>query len=416
MDEFDVLQSGDIPKRLADKEAVRRLLQLIEEEAGRHDSEEFRATPQLDAVLASRRIDLSGYVECHHYDCVRSRIESTYPRLWHYFDQLVIEGIPLESAEGLRRRGLVAELVGRLEQEIRVLIYLREVGAVPFIIFAEKPAFCRDHFNSEAESAHVYSALNESDKKKGIKAILGNSNITIEPKGGNSWQVSVDGPLYAEPWQSFGITGQDKPSKRDIAELIFQKFSIPLVTDLAAARKFKLPLAETINTTWLMKGRPQPNVSRTEVILELDLPVLDGLNLKDFLKLREDESESFEQYRTALREAIDRQLSAWQDESPAQIAKSVTAEFIRPGLANIEHRMRTSRRAMIKKSALNIAVGSSSVMIGSLDSLPLITSAGVAAIAASIAYVNKNIDDRSDISLSSCYFLWKAQKLVGGAK
>ena len=71
---------------------------------------------------------------------------------------------------------------------------------------------------------------------------------------------------------------------------------------------------------------------------------------------------------------------------------------------------------MIKKSALNVGVGSTTVAIGSLDSLALVTAAGIAAIAATVAFAGKHIDDKSDISLSDCYFLWKAQKKFENSK
>jgi hypothetical protein len=415
MDEFGVRRSTDVDQRLADKGAVHRLLHLIEDEADRNDRDELEGTGQLDAVLASRRIDLSGYVECAHFDCARPRIERIYPRLWHYFDQIVVEGIPIGYVEILRQEGLTDEIVSRVEQEIRALLYFRQAGAEPFLNFVHKPTFCADHFNGQANSAGVYSFVSEADKKRVIKHILNNSDITIEPKGADSWWVSASSSLFEEPYQ-YGVAGGGKPDKREVADFILEKYSNALVTGVTAARSFKLPLAETINAAWLAKEQPPAHANYVDVVLDLELPVLSGLGLKDFLKLREDERDSFELYRSALREAIDKQLSRRQGEPPAQIAQAVVTDFIRPGLAGIGVKSRTSRRAMIKKSALNIAVGSTAVAVGSLDALPLITTAGVAAIAASVAFMNKKIDDKSEISTSNCYFLWKAQKLAGKAK
>ena len=46
-----------------------------------------------DAIVAGRKLDLSGTASCPIYDCLRRNVDATFRRIWHYFDQIVVEGI-----------------------------------------------------------------------------------------------------------------------------------------------------------------------------------------------------------------------------------------------------------------------------------------------------------------------------------
>lgn len=66
----------------------------------------------------------------------------------------------------------------------------------------------------------------------------------------------------------------------------------------------------------------------------------------------------------------------------------------------------------MKKTALNVSVGATTVAIGMLDKMPLIVPIGAAAIAASLSFANKQIDKRSALEVSPYYFLWRASRVA----
>jgi hypothetical protein len=145
--------------------------------------------------------------------------------------------------------------------------------------------------------------------------------------------------------------------------------------------------------------------------LALELPVFTDLSASDFLKLREDEQPYFERFRAALREAISSRLVPENaGKSAGELAQSIENDFLRPGLADIERRVRGNRKALMKKGTLSLAIGASAATIGALSSVPLMITGGVAALGASVPLaplINKYIDDRdTSIPMSDLYFLW----------
>src|ERR1700691_1375314 len=44
------------------------------------------------SVAAGRGIDLSGYMSCSAYGCMRKAVDAAYAGIFHYFDYIVVEG------------------------------------------------------------------------------------------------------------------------------------------------------------------------------------------------------------------------------------------------------------------------------------------------------------------------------------
>jgi hypothetical protein len=406
IDEFQVHSHEDVSRRLQEKAAAARFMELISEEAGNFD--DLDPLGESDAVLAGRRIDLSGVVQCSHYNCLRKVIDDVFARMWHYFDKVVVEGVSIGYIMQLIQAGATQQWVSRIEQEVQVLLYLRNIGAEPYLIFVHKAVFCADHFTEEAAALGIYPTFNEVDHEKVARKIIRKANfnvVSIE----NNWWVSVDGAQLQQPFQVY-FEGPKRPTKRLITEHLIKLYSFSLVTDVVTSRYLGLPLAETVQGDWLAKKSRAGKVSEPDVALQLNLPVLDGMPLKDFLKLREDERLNFEAFRLALRSAIRSEISSDISGPSSQIARSVVQDTVVPSLVNIERRMRTGRRALLKKTVLNVSVGSATVTVGALTSIPLIIATGVAAIAATLAFAGKAVDDGSAVELSDYYFLWQAQK------
>jgi len=353
-----------------------------------------------DDAVAGRRVDLSGVLGCQAFECQRKIIDASFGPILHYFDSVVVEGLSPHRAFGMAQAD--PSLFGySILQHAQTFLYLREIGAEPFTAFTEKPGLCEQHFNQNADELHIFSAYDKDEKAKLVRRILRTSTFRIREID-NGWHFMIDGPLFQEPVNSFNKTGK-KPTKKGIAEYVAELYSGSLVTDIFSAQLFQLPLVDAGSAAWLAKGRQRNRLTDTEVALHLDLPILNGLDLGTFLKLREDERESFESFRTALAAAISEQLAG--ERTAEQVATAVVKEFVAPSLAEIERRAVSSRRVLAKKSALDFSVGTAAAVIGLTESIPLVLTVSAAAIAAALGVVHSHIEARDSIRLSDCYFL-----------
>ena len=407
IDECEIRNAEDIEHCLNAHTTAQKLVESIVSECKAAP----RSSPEVqvqNGAVAGRRVDLSGVMGCQAYECQRKIIDASFGSIFHYFDSIVVEGLSSYRALSMARQN--AELfVHSIYQHARTFLYLREIGAEPFLIFTEKPDFCEQHFNENADELHVFSPFEKADKAKLVGLILRTSTFDIKQTE-LGWHFTVDSPLFQEPVTTY-IEGGKKPTKKSIAEDVARLYSFALVTDVFTSRLFRLPLADSGAAAWLAKEDRQNRLTEADVALHLELPVLDRLDLRTFLKLREDEREAFESFRVALSAAISNQLS--KDGAADQTADAVVKQFVAPGLAEIERKATSSRRLLTKKGTLDFSVGTAAAVIGLTESIPLVLTVSAAAIAAALGVVHANINERETIRLSDCYFLWRAKKAAG---
>jgi hypothetical protein len=113
--------------------------------------------------------------------------------------------------------------------------------------------------------------------------------------------------------------------------------------------------------------------------------------------------------------AIQSEIAQDPSNPPAAIAKSIQNEYLRPGLASIEQRIRSRRNALAKKTAVNLTIGTTAAAIGAITGMPLLVE-GVAALGSAIPLapiIHKYIDDGEPIKMDKFYFLWQAEKEAG---
>jgi hypothetical protein len=102
---------------------------------------QFGKMPPLgEAVLAGRGIDLSGQLDCFAPDWRKQQAHRLFNKVWHYFDRIVIEdSIAHEMALHRDDVRVPKWLLAHLE----VLLYLRQIGAEPLLVFRLKPRHAR---------------------------------------------------------------------------------------------------------------------------------------------------------------------------------------------------------------------------------------------------------------------------------
>jgi hypothetical protein len=102
------------------------------------------------------------------------------------------------------------------------------------------------------------------------------------------------------------------------------------------------------------------------------------------------------------------------NKSAAEVAQSVENEVLRPHLAEIESRLKTNRKALIKKSGVSISIGASAATVAALSAVPLMIGGGIAALGAAVPLaplMHKYIEEKDvSIPMDEFYFLWSINK------
>src|ERR1700722_534167 len=83
IDEEGVKTPGDYVKAIRKKRSFGRLREISDCAFNGPSSLIGNAST---SVLASRRLDFSGYVTCPAFDCMQPIVDDVFGRIWHYFD------------------------------------------------------------------------------------------------------------------------------------------------------------------------------------------------------------------------------------------------------------------------------------------------------------------------------------------
>ena len=285
-----------------------------------------------DSIVAGCRLDLSGVMGCPSYNCMRETIDSTFKRVWHYFDQVVVEGLSpqfLADEVGSKDEAARSRAFLKIRDQARLLLYLREIGTDRFIIFSHKTHnYCSDCWLQHAKELGIAAAMDESRRRKIAQELIKTSSLSIEQIDSYHWIVSISGKFFDDPFhlvfRGGDVSADPEPKLEDVVEYIIAYHGAAMISDVELSRRLALPLVEPVSMPWITSRKSQEaSCQEVEVAVRLNLPVFDNLPVGDFIKIREDERPEFETFRAALRTAIQQRLAENDKLSPAEIARSV---------------------------------------------------------------------------------------------
>jgi hypothetical protein len=420
LDENEITHDWELDNLLRTPTGVKRLAEFVEKAAHEQKTLQVRYPTPAElgsSIVAGRRLDLSGTFTCTAYDCLRALVDSTFMRIWHYFDGIVVEGIsPVEIMEGLKSARSHDQYhfeFSLIRDQARLLLYLREIGAEPYTIFSHKPnQFCNEHWLAHAKSLGIFAAFDQARHDELVAKVVRSSEIEIGPEVPDfvGRPVAVRGSYFDTPLHLV-VWGSEAPTKEAVVCKIIQDYATSMISDVELARRLTLPLAEPVNIPWIGKRKKPSLPTEADVALQLDLPVFRSLTSRDFLKLREDERPHFERFRAGLRAEINDHLAAAQAGTPVSvIAREIEEDYLRPGIAELEAQMRSSRKALVGKSKVNLSMTTTPTVIGALTSIPLIIGSVAALLSLEGLAVNSYMEDRKAIEKENLYFLWRARK------
>jgi len=384
-------------------------------------SESLRAPIQEGiSVLAGRGLDLSGHLDCNAPSCRRRQVDDLFKHVWHYFDNIVVsDGVAHEvskhwdAAPEQRNEWILSH--------IRVLLYLKQIGAETLVTFREKPTPCEEHWQKHAKDAGLQRVLRSGEELIPLLAQEAEIKLTVNPNG--SADFRFDHPQFEHTvWGTLKRQQIEKRTAnqihRAVAEAVLRRYMAHLTSDVAASHQTKVPLGATIkfHGRLLQKSNELTNAS---VAFHLQLPILEGVPTETLVKIRHDEQDYFKRFQNRLRLAIDERIKIDSSSDVAKLAIQIRNDLIEPELQKIKDRLAASEKLLLKKSVVGIALGTFATICGLIAGLPPTVTIPAAITPILTMYgqaESKHLEEKRDLSLEDMYFLWQAAQHQPHAK
>jgi hypothetical protein len=407
MDENGVKSDWHVDKVLKSKARLKHLRDTAE--ATPYTTEALAGSARSESILVGGRgIDLSGDLECSNWECKKRQVDRLFSRVWHYFDKVVVVGFPaheLHKEERLANDQVVAEV----RETMRLLLYLRKIGAEDMLIFRQKPPACEIHSGEQLAKAGFPDPTNVVSKL--AKQIEAQGSLRGVREHGNHFHFVLDHDTFMH--SAFETVTTDEISEHGSLESaaayrVVSMYVSRLSSDVLAAKYLSNPFGSDLEYYGVLLREFSAAVTHTDVALEMQLPVLDGVSPADILALRAAEGESFQRFRAALKTAIHARLDAAGTATAEQIAREIEIDVLSPALADIGLRLRAAQATLSKKAVLGLGIGALATTCGLALGVPPLAVAGVGAAMAALQAEYKYIEERNQIKLDQMYFLWKA--------
>jgi hypothetical protein len=356
-------------------------------------------------LVAGRAIDLSGHLDCLDWDCVQKQVEVLFNHVWHYFDRVVVVGpSPHEISSSLNNHEMPIHLL----TYIRLLLYLREIGAQELLLFRQKRPPCQLHLMQHLREVGIESLEEQTESL--VPRLADEAKIQVAPHDGHT-DYAFSHPQFEHTVWDAVAPGAESDLRGAIARAVVRKYLAALASDLHAARTLSCPLGSTIRFHGCLMTGGGAGSPTDQVAFELELPVVKGLDLRTLLKIRRDEKLSFERFRRALVTAIKDRLATGVHVDAKKIAREICKDVLEPALAEIESRLKGTTKSLRGKGAATLAISSIPAIYGLHSASPLLIAAGLTPAVNSLTNaVHRYIEERRDVALSDMFFLWQAQR------
>jgi hypothetical protein len=292
---------------------------------------------------------------------------------------------------------------------MRLLLYLRSIGAEDMLIFRQKPPACRTHSGEQMAKAGL------SDPKDLIPQLADRLCVEGEIRGirehDDHYHYVFDHPTFMH--SVFATVtrervAESKGIKEAAARCAVEMYVSRVSSDILAARYLDSPFGSDLDYYGVILDQYSASVTHESIALELELPVLDGVRSADLIALRSAEGACFERFRTALKSAISARMDSKESANAKAIAREIEIDVVRPALADIEQRLRAAQSVLARKAVVGLTIGALATTCGLVLGVPTLTVAGVGSAMTALQAEYKHIEERRDIELADMYFLWRA--------
>ena len=185
-----------------------------------------------------------------------------------------------------------------------------------------------------------------------------------------------------------------------------------LNTSYVTERDLEIKFLNAITTNKTVRARNQAIREHLTCIV----PFINNISTADVLKLRNNEGEAFIRFRQALNKAVDESLSSGQDFTEGT-ARQLYQGVIRPELTNLDDKIHSARKTLLRDTAIKVGVWSAAIGIGLYtgivpEGLAIAAKAlGLTKVMADLGEaVLKKLRPESEIKGADMYFLWKVRQ------
>jgi hypothetical protein len=178
------------------------------------------------------------------------------------------------------------ELQRVVSNHVAVLLNLKNIGIEKYLIFRDKPTtLCPGCANRIAGQSGL-SSYRDQDLLDRVAARLADEAEVKTRFANGVWRCWAYHPFFPEysGGSVAGVADQPPPPEK-IAKVIVRSYAGSSIMDIMHASNLKTPLVKGVETSWLgpedgdSSGGPQFN----DVVLNMRLPVLDGISISDLL-------------------------------------------------------------------------------------------------------------------------------------
>lgn len=192
-------------------------------------------------VIAGRPLDLSGQLDCIQWECIKKQLDNLFTHVLHYFDHIVVAGINVGLAQACDSSQPDPSTIERLLGHIRILLYIREIGAEELLIFKPKPHFCESHMSESLKESGMRDTIAEriQDLSREAKVSVEALNKYVHYAFTHpAFEHSIHGLIPAED-----VAATDGDLEQVIVRGVLMDYLSAISSDLAAAKMWNSPLA-----------------------------------------------------------------------------------------------------------------------------------------------------------------------------
>jgi hypothetical protein len=291
---------------------------------------------------------------------------------------------------------------------VRLLLYLREIGAEELLIFRQKRPPCQEHLKDHLHEVGIDDA--EAEAERVIPQLAEEAKLQLRVHD-DHLDYTFSHPLFEHTVWGAIRPDADEDLSQAVARSVVRKYLASLASDLYTAKVLNSPLGSTVRLhTRLLVGRTIASED-SSLAFRLELPALHGIDARTLLKIRNDERPTFDRFRRALAKAMEDRLAASTSKNAAEIANEIQQDVLEPALADIQMRLKAATGVLTRKAGVTIGIAGLPTIYGLYKATPLLVVPGLMqAVGTLISATHKYIEERRDIALSDMFFLWEAQR------
>jgi len=402
----EIHNADQLDRSIKDQGSWNKLVELAETDRDKPPEVE----PLRRGLTAGRSLDLTQFLACGHVACLTKQVDVLFSHVWHYFDTIAVVGPDTHELFDFLREGKPAA-AQRVASMGRVLFHIRDIGAEELFTFVPKPPACPIHWPEVFDMDSF--RLSDSDADQLERDL--SERLRIEPindRSGRGWllrhRLFANGSHFVSEAGMKEYQLPSMPLKDQLIKSSILDYWLGAASDLSVSEEIGLPIGTTLPLEARLISALRPaKTTAEEIAFNLKLPYVANIKPVDLIRIREDESDAFAAFRSALKQAINEHLRTDSSGDPALIAKEVVEDLVDPALIEIRRKLAVAERSVNRRNRMSQGVAALATVCGIIGSKDPAVALTAGAIASGVTNQYGFVSDQADAELSNMYFLWK---------